>query len=286
MSSLPVPAPTDPMADAALHIRNLAESVTARLAGTAVVAFDSGDQKVNAQGSIYAGTVSGLASVSGVVMGAVRPNLYSGGQTSDSMYVPGLMRDPGAGAQMWFKCTNPPTGETLVGKYARVCGLAYGPPAAAAARPTANPGDTFPAGVTGRGLHYPGTDDPQYRTAAAIGQLADDAGAALVVAPTGLKMATWVGVGIVSGTAGVITLDFRDKLAFVRGLVCTPWDASGAYWEARVTAAFNFTEPDTVPGTIRVRCCTNDGQSNADIPYARPIPNGGGIGLAAFAWGD
>lgn len=293
--TLPVPARTDPAADAALHIRTLAEAIEARLSTTYIVrAFDTGVQTANADGSITAGTVPGMRTIAGAVSTGcfLAANQATG---NDGLYMPFPVRDPSTNADLWFRCFNPPTNTTNVGKPQRVRGICWGPAITATADDKAAdkdpiwpepdpeiaerqrqqvaefnavtaaaqqlgavagqavpliperpgvapaalpPGSLFPAGKTAHGLRYPGTDEPLWRTAAAITNLADDIGAALGGQPLGLHLATFRGgVTLKGGGSGVGYIQQRfPELSVVRGAVCTAYDFTGGFPESRFFA--------------------------------------------------
>ena len=290
--TIPVPVNADPMADAALHIRNFATAVDGKLTtGIAVRTFDTGVQTANGDGSITAGSIPGLATIAGCICGPV----YVYQDQNSVQWVPLPVRDPNTGATFWCRCFNAPTNTVNVGKQQRVCGIAWGPPAAAADKPIdlpdrpvvapSAPGDLFPRGTTPHGLRYPGTDEVQYRTAAAIGDLADDIGKALGGAPMGLHLAYRAGVYI-TDAAGWFGVDMAPDLSLVRGAVATAWDTAGSYVEARLMC---WEERGYTGGSTGSKAGFYVFQNRAagGAPNNYPARHASsGVGATVLAWGD
>lgn len=294
--SMPYPAPTDPAAAAARHIRNLAEAVEARLtaAPQAVVIFDTGNATADANGDIFTGGLSPLTSIAGAVFG---PASYVGGITppnNDILWVPTFTRRV-AGNAIALRCYNAPNLATNAGRVQRGIGLAWGPTATAAQRP-AEPGpapapravnpDTFPAGQTPvYHIRYPGTGEPLHTAAASIERVAGDIGAAIGgVSPT-LKLIT-LRTTVTVGSSGYCGYSLADKLSRIRGGIVTPWD-NGTFVRRSRIARVNVPEDFWSPGThndFRFTAYSNEkaGASN----YPAFAPTGEAFAFNAIVWGD
>lgn len=237
-ATLPLPDGGSPARDAALHIRALAVAIdTALTSPIAVVTFDTGEVQANAAG-VITGAAVGLASVVGAVAGPVRLQANSGnvgaGTAPDWNYAPLPIRNPNtAGNTISFRCVNPATGGVNANRFQRVVGIAWGLPVGArldgsAMAAVLPPGTRFARGTTPRGLRYPGTDEPQWRTAAAIEDLAEDLAVALGGIPADLAVHTWRGTVTTEegGTSTFLQVPFTGRLSRVRGAVATVWDGT------------------------------------------------------------
>jgi len=285
----PIPATTAPMADAAKHIRDLATYFDGRLTGPLLVrTFDTGVQTANGDGSITAGNIPGLATISGAVYGPA----YVYQDQSSVLWVPLPVRDPNTAASFWCRCFNPPTNTVNVGKKQRVIGVAWGPATRAESKPgppepepRGAPGGSFPRGTTPKGLRYPGTDEPQYRTAAAIGDLADDVGVQLGGMPTGLHLAFRSNV-FATDSIGFCSVDMKPELSQVRGAVATAWDTTGGYPQSRLLAweerAYAGGPNNGVAGFY---VHSNAANGAAPDNYPARLRNNG-VGATIMAWGD
>lgn len=117
MPVLPVPAPTDPVADAATHITALADAIGGTIHSRSV-AYYTGNVSTNANSDFNVPGISGVLSV------------CSGAFVSDNSATPHLFTFMGAGGPgaAWIRVhsrTGAPVGAITLG----VCIIAYGTPA-------------------------------------------------------------------------------------------------------------------------------------------------------------
>lgn len=289
--TIPVPATTDPMADAALHIRNFAESVDGKLiTPLSVRTFDTGEKLTDANGVITMARPTSMSSVTGAVFSYVEiidnwQHRPSGAPFYDNMYAPIGIRDTGQPSLIAIRSQNAPNGATFAGRYVRYVGIVWGPVAAAADAPAElalPPGSTFPAGKTPRGIRYPGTSDPQWGTAAAIGAMADDIGAALGGSPLGLNLAYWTGTQTTTA-AGFLRIPFAGKLSKVRGFVALARDTNGSTRQSRTFG--NNMHPSNDPTMAFALVTSNTVDPAVGADYAKPVYNTP-VSCHVLAWGD
>lgn len=298
--TLPYPAPTDPMADAALHIRNLAEGVENRLPiGLHIFAFDSGPVTLtNPDGSW--GTAIPTSKMTQLT-GAICQSRYDSANGTDAIYVPTIIRDEARYAtDMWFNCWDAPSKTRKAGKKVRLIGLGWGPlkvTAADAAPLAVPPGTLFPPGQTAHNLRYPGTDQAQFRTAESIGLLADDIGAALGGASVaGLTIAVWAGTitGDSTGWCGQMPegggIQFGpENIGQVQGAAVMAVDATGAYKQTRIfnvnipSTSYSGNDPQHYFSWCGVWKYDNQYKNYPNELSSRPNP--GATGVVAIAWG-
>lgn len=288
---MPYPAPTAPSADAAVHIRQLADALDARLAAGAVTVrkfIVSGTADSYGSLYVYGDQLSGMTKVTGAVFGPVAENT---GGSADYNYVPAVSRIDNNNNTMTLKCYNAPDLVTNAGKYQAVVGLAWGPTAVAAQQPApaprVGPGDLFPRGLTPNAkIRYPGTDEPQYRTAEYIQDLAEDAGRAIGGAVQ-LGLVTWRDSAVQLNASGYAARTIPG-LSLIRGAVLTPWDPGNFVRKSRVIA---WIPPDrtgdggaTAGNVLRMRAYTNTVYT-AGVTYPKPAYNDL-LGVAGVIWGD
>jgi hypothetical protein len=285
MSPLPYPAPTDPAGAAARHIRTLAEATDAKLAAgrIAVATFDTGQVTADVAGGIATGGLPGLASITGAVFGPVQ---ILGGPVGESSYVPALTRKD-AGTAIYLVCYNAPTLALNNGKLQRAVGIAWGPKVAADPAPAPAAADTFPRGSTPVAhLRYPGTDEPLWRTAQAVRDLADDTGAAIGGAVPGLALVTWKG-NYTTNSSAYFSVDMGAKLSRIRGAVATAWDPGTFVRRSRI---FGWSAPRdqddaTFKKTLTFFVYSNEKSTTAGANYPRPMKSESGSALVVM-WGD
>lgn len=290
--TIPVPVMTDPMADAAVHIRNFAEAVESAVAAGAIAVypFVSGKITLTSDGSWGTTVGSGIKTIQGVIAG---PVYFSDTPTSyDGLYIPAIIRDSAQTANLWLNLWDAPSKTRKANKKASLCGLVWGSTSLELDRPTpkAAPGDLFPPGVTAHGIHYPGTDDAQFRTAEAISTMADDIGAALGGVPLGLTIVTWVG-SITTDSLGNFRHEFpANQISKLRGAVITAIDPTGGNKQSRM---FNWYppqdgvgDPNVWPRTLNCNMYTNQYHDQANNNLYSKIAANSTSGVSVVAWGD
>lgn len=289
--TIPVPVATDPGADAALHIRSFAEAVDARLVTPiSVRTFDTGEKLTDANGLISVARPTSMSSVTGAVFAYVElitnsSHRPSGAPFYDNLYAPVGIRDTGQPSVIAIRSQNGPNGAAFAGRYVRYVGIVWGPVAAAADEPAAlalPPGSLFPPGATPRGIRYPGTDDPQWATAAAIGTLADDIGAAIGGSPLGLSLYSWTGTQTTSA-AGYLAIPFAGKLTNVKGMVALARDTNGTTKQSR-TFGLNQHPANNPLSSAWIVVTTNTADPAVGADYALRVKNTP-VSLHVIAWG-
>lgn len=291
--TLPVPVSTDPMADAALHIRTFAEAVEGQLISPlSVRTFDTGEKLTDANGVITFARPTSMSSITGAIFAYVQlidnsSHRPAGAPYYDNQYAPIGIRDSGQPSVLTIRSQNGPNGATFAGRYVRYVGLVWGPVAAAADEPAAQalpPGSTFPPGQTTRGIRYPGTDGEQWATAQAITTMADDVGAVLGGSPLGLSLFSWTGTKTTS-SAGYLEIPFAGKLAKVRGFVGLARDTNGSTRQTR-TFGCNM-HPANAASTAWALVTTNtaDQPPGTSYDYALAIKSQS-VSAHIMAWGD
>jgi hypothetical protein len=288
--SLPAPAPTDRAADAAWHIRVLAEAVDARLTGPVAVVKWTISQTADGNGNIYSAALPALASITGAVFGPVAENA---GGSYDYNYVPMLTRfAAGQANQVALTCFNAPDSTRNVNRQQAAVGLAWGPSAAAAAAAApAEPvalGAPFPRGVTPNAkLRYPGTGEPQWGTAQCLQDLAGDVGKAIGGAAA-LNLVTFKSAGPVTLNASGYAALAVGGVSTIRGAVLTPWD-TGTF--VRKSRLIGWIPPDrtgdggaTAGNVLRFRVYTN-AKYTSGVTYPKPA-YGDQLGVMGVLWGD
>ena len=289
--TLPVPVSTDPMADAALHIRTFAEAVDGQLLSPlSVRTFDTGEKLTDANGVITYARPTSMSSITGAIFSYVEiidnwQHRPAGAPFYDNMYAPVGIRDTGQPSVIAIRSQNGPNGATFAGRYVRYVGLVWGPVAAAADEPAPQalpPGSTFPPGQTTRGIRYPGTDGEQWATAQAITTMADDVGAVLGGSPLGLTLAYWTGTQTTTA-AGFLHIPFAGKLAKVRGFVALARDTSGSNRQTRTFG--NNMHPSNDPTMAFPLVTSNTVDPAVGADYAKPCYNTS-VSCHVLAWGD
>jgi hypothetical protein len=286
VSPLPYPAPTDPAGAAARHIRTLAEAVDTKLAaGSITVRTFAIDQTADANGDIFSGALTPISVITGAVFG---PQAENAGGSPDFNYIPALTWRP-AGNAMALRCYNAPNLASNAGKRQQAVGLAFGPTAAAAgsAEPAPAAADTFPRGVTPHAkLRYPGTDEPLWRTAQAVEDLAGDAGAAIGGAVS-LGLITWRDPNVQLNASGYAIRSISG-VSRIRGAVLTAWDTGNFVRKSRIIA---WIPPDrtgdggaTAGNVLRMRAYTNVAYTTG-VTYPKPAYSDL-LGVMGVIWGD
>lgn len=240
--TVPVPAPTDPGGDAALHIRNFAEGVEGRLTANllTVVPFDTGNLTADANGDVWSQVASNLASITGAVFGLANPNGTYTPPNNDLSYPPWTTRVPHSGNvpnQLQLRSYNS-NRASHAGRWIRLTGLMWGPAATAADAPHVQPAasQTFPPGQTPvYKIRYPGTDQAMSGAADAIHDMSTDIERATGGAPPTLAIVRRT-VTLTTNTFGMVPeVYFTGELARVRGAVVTLVDPGDFVRRSRLT---------------------------------------------------
>lgn len=284
--TVPVPIPTDPAADAAVHIRNLAEGLDAKIgASTLVYGSFTADAVSDGTGHVTGTPVAGIGQITGAIFGPMF--IYRAG--TDSNWQPLMSWVNTYNNQVKLRCVNAPTSTVNAGKYQSACGIAWGPRPAADALPRANPGDTFPAGTTPLAkLRYPGTSGPQWQTADAIHNLADDIDHGIGGAGPGLTVAGMFNSALTLDGAAMASINVRDRISVIRGAVIQYWGPSTAN-KSRIFAWWppnpggGATTAD--PWMLRFKAYKNVPFAAAPNNYPTPAANET-LGVMAIMWGD
>jgi hypothetical protein len=292
--TIPTPADTDLMADAAYWIRAFSEYVESTL-GTnqAVVPWDSGVVTTDGNGMWSTPASSlGLASVAGAVAIAYFDYALTGDAPAyDQLYIPVCFHNTDVTNALSLVTFEAPRGIRRANRKMRIGGLVWGPKAALAAdapAPAVNPGDTWPAGATAHGIHYPGTSDPQYKTADYIGTMADDVGASLGGTPLGITFAQWSGNLQTSSSGNAQVILPASALSRIRGLFALSMDATGGYPQARIFMAY-IPDPSSTAEflrTINVNVYNNQPHNAGANNWYNATVNNAAVGATILCWGD